>query len=250
MYSYDISSGEWSTIADLDRWTCCGGLAYFPERKGLYHNDGTSLYFWDETSNRWSEVASGLIMGEYHNFAEYSPVHKVMIFGGGNLDNGQSRDVYKMTAAGIISKIADAPCGIHPNWAKVTTDPVKGDFLILCGEGSFHAYDLGRDHWNQIQGEVPLFDMHNGYDSKVDLTIAVPISTYGVIMFIKHDPVENASVYLYKHNQMSPRSIHPADTDASGCIDLAELLTYINIWRQTEISMVNLMEAISIWKTC
>ena len=67
-------------------------------------------------------------MGVYQNFAEYNPVHKVMIFGGGN----GSRDLYKMDNAGTITKMMNAPIDLGTTWGSITTiDPMSGDFLIF-----------------------------------------------------------------------------------------------------------------------
>jgi hypothetical protein len=53
---------------------------------------------------------------------EYNPVHRVMIWGGGNI---------------------------------VTVDPVSGDYLVFGSDGSFYAYDVNADRWTLRPGPVP-----------------------------------------------------------------------------------------------
>lgn len=41
---------------------------------------------------------------------------------------------------------------------------------------------------------------------------------------------------------------HPADTNCEGCIDMVELMSFIARWENGEVSMEELMEAITLWK--
>jgi hypothetical protein len=41
---------------------------------------------------------------------------------------------------------------------------------------------------------------------------------------------------------------HEADTDCDGCIEQAELMQYIQLWKSGQATLTNLMEAIRLWK--
>ncbi len=141
-------------------------------------------------------------MGPYHNFAEHSPVHKVVIFGGGN----GSSDLYKLDAEGKVTTLKKAPIGIGTMQSIVTVDPVSGDFLVFGKNGSFHVYDVAKDAWKEQEGKVPIFEPSRVKDNKVWHVAATPVSTYGVTMFVKYyhaDPAQ-AWVYLYKHSEAKP----------------------------------------------
>jgi len=43
---------------------------------------------------------------------------------------------------------------------------------------------------------------------------------------------------------------HPADSDCSGCVEMDELLPYIEKWKQNQVVIGDLMDAIAIWKEC
>src|SRR5262245_31505984 len=119
-------------------------------------------------------------MGPYHNFAEYSPVHKVILFGGGN----GSSDLYKLDAAGKVTALKKAPIGLGTMQSIVTLDPVSGDFLIFGKGGSFYVYDVTSDAWKRQGGKVPIFEPTRVADNKVWHVTATPVSTYGVTMFV------------------------------------------------------------------
>ena len=51
--------------------------------------------------------------------------------------------------------------------------------------GGLSTNDLDVDQWSTPDVTLP-----------ANLTVAIPISSYGVVMFLSHDP---AKVYLYKH---------------------------------------------------
>ena len=77
-------------------------------------------------------------MGVYHNIAEYSPVHKMVLFGGGN----GSSDLYKLDAKGKVTTLKKTPIGVGTMQSIVTLDPVSGDFLVFGKNGSFYVYDV------------------------------------------------------------------------------------------------------------
>jgi len=43
---------------------------------------------------------------------------------------------------------------------------------------------------------------------------------------------------------------HEADSDCSGCVETGELLAYIELWKQNQVAIGELMDAIAVWKSC
>jgi len=170
---------------------------------GLVLVGGGYVDFWNESTNAWSRFSPTapylpaypdyFPMGDYQNFAEYNPVHKVVLFGGGN----GNTDIYKLDGAGQITKLNNAAVGLGLTPARVTVDPVSGEYLVLNHDNSyyysiFHAYDVIADTWKVLG--TPLTSGHSANSAGV---IAVPISTYGVTMFLANSP---SRVFLYKHS--------------------------------------------------
>ena len=180
---------------------CCIGLAWFPELDGLVFANGGGgkghVFLLAANDAKWRMLAGDLPMGVYHNFAEYSPVHKIVIFGGGN----GSRDLYKLDASGQVTALRQAPIGLGTMQSLVTVDPVSGDFLVFGKAGGFYVYDVAADSWKQQPGKAPIFSPTRVADNKVWHVTAAPVSTYGITLFAKyyHADPPRAWVYLYKH---------------------------------------------------
>jgi hypothetical protein len=199
---YDTRTAQWSNIAQNNLsgdGACCNAIAYFPEMKGLVYLDAgsNSVYLWNEQSNAWSKLSGSLSLGSYQGYAEYNPKHKVVIFGGGNGSN----TVYKLDASGNVTKMKNAPIGVGVMQTVITVDPVSGDYLVLDTEKNFWVYDVTTDTWAKQSGMAPIFV----FGEPVFSTVATPISTYGVTMFLKcspYDPVQR-NVILYKHTASS-----------------------------------------------
>jgi len=186
---YDIASGSWSRSAAMPyRPGCCGGLEYFPELNGLVLANGDSgLLFYDPTANRWSEISSAH-WGDYHNFAEYSPVHKTMVFGGG--ESSGTNAMIRLNANRSITRLQNAPGHLGQTHSIVTTDPVSGNHLVFFDNG-WYEFNPAADTWKRMSGS-PAFGGVWG-------TVATPISTYGVVAFAKYNG-DSSKVYLYRHS--------------------------------------------------
>jgi hypothetical protein len=201
----NIASGSWSAVPALGTNvmgynSCCVGVAYFPERQSLVYasieagTNGAVVEFSEQTG-QWNRIAGGLPMGAYQNFAEYNPIQKVVLFGGGN-DPG-SRKMYKLTSSGQVTALRDAPISLGVMQAIVTVDPVSGDYLFFNNSRQFYTYNVATDTWRLQSIALPIFT--NAFGIPVFGTIASPISTYGINMFVTCDEGPSCWVTLYKH---------------------------------------------------
>jgi len=198
--AYNIDTQQWTQLPDFNSGYVqfAGGLAFFPEFGGsgslVFAQGGLGeVHRYNVQQGTWTLLRSNLAMGNYHNFAEYNPVRKLVLFGGGE----GSRNLYTIDAQGTIVTKSTAPISLGIHDSVTTVDPISGDYLVFSGStSSFYIYDVANDTWSQRAGSFPLFSPANS--PAVAGVVAAPIATYGVVMFIKYHP--NATkVYLYKH---------------------------------------------------
>ena len=204
IHSYDIKKGTWSPLPALnvpEYISCAVGVEYFPELNGLVFANlqGGSVYFFSEKSREWTTLARKLPPAGYHTFAEHNPVHKVLIFGGG----GSDKKLFRLDAKGKVTQLKDAPVALGVMNTIVTVDPVGGEYLVFTRGGEFYVYDVVADRWTRRNASaVPIFKPTRVRDNKVWHVNAAPLSTYGVVMFVKYYSASTprAWVYLYKHS--------------------------------------------------
>ncbi|HEX6704212.1 MAG TPA: hypothetical protein VF169_05580, partial [Albitalea sp.] len=154
---------------------------------------GGSAYLYKESTNSWSTLATGLSMGPYHNIAIYNPVHKIVLFGGGN----DSAQLYKLDATGKVTAIANAPALIGILQSVFTADPASGKYLLFTSAGLVYEYDVATNKWGTLpNASIPMF---NASGNRIMWRIAIPISTYGVIAFLAEGGDTDTRVMLYRH---------------------------------------------------
>lgn len=208
IWKYTDATDNWvvSSQMNLAYVQVAGGFEWFPN---LYNETGGAVFaiggfgevhLYRKSTNTWTPLTTGLAMGSYHNFAWYSRVHKVVILGGGN----GSRDLYKIDASGKLTQMKQAPLelGIHQTFG--ASDPVSGDYLVW-GNGSLgYSYNPMTDTWTVLPNAASAPIWQNTGSPQVTGMIAIPITTYGVVMVVKYATSNLSGVYLYKH---SPTSI-------------------------------------------
>jgi len=135
-------------------------------------------------------------MGPYQNFMKYDPVHRLVLFGGGEGDN----HVYKLDVAGQVTALRDAPIGVGILDTVITNDPVTGNYLVFGIANDFYVYDVTTDTWTLQSGGTtpPIFNPPVYSDSPVHGIVVAPVSTYGINIFAKCY-VDDCHTYLYKH---------------------------------------------------
>jgi hypothetical protein len=223
-YRYDIASQTWTSLGAntlLDYPACCGGVEYFPELGGLVwvqggeRTTGGGVFLHRTSTNQWVRLASDLRMGPYSNFAEYNPVHRVLIFGGGYGDETKPSDyykLYKLDGAGQVTALRPAPIALGTQQAIVTVDPVSGAYLVFGSDGVFYTYDVVTDTWQYRGTQVPFFNPHT--HSPIWQVVATPVPTYGVTMFVKYHSGQSR-IYLYKHAPSAPGTPPPSPSSLS-----------------------------------
>lgn len=214
---YRYLNGTWTALPAITGSimgynSCCAGVEYFPEMKGLIYvsiESGTNgtVILWDQTTNTWKRLASGLPMGDYHNFAEYNPVHKVVLFGGGN----GNQNIYKLSASGQVTSLGLAPIGLGVQTSIVTVDPATGEYLIFTSSQQFYKYDIVNNSWKQQSGTVPIWT--SSYGNSIHGVVATSISTYNVNLFVSCNSGANCTVNLYKNSSSSTPPPPPPPTD-------------------------------------
>lgn|GEM_PF-1081190 len=203
-------NGAWSSLPNIPAAGAqiSGALEYFPDRNGLVWIDGAfGVWFYNTSTNQWTKLANttgetggglqDLTLGPIDNFAVYNPIHKAVLFGGGDDACCRGfRDIYKLDSSGKITKLRNAPIDLGVNSSIVTIDPVSGKYLVFGKDRSFYEYDLPADTWTLRGGPAP--PIFQPTSAAVFDVVATPVSTYGVVMFVKYY-FDQSKVYLYKH---------------------------------------------------
>jgi hypothetical protein len=200
-------NGSWGTIASIPMPTyqVAGALEAFPERNGMVFVDGDWGVWWynyataawtllKETNGGQGTSLGKFPMGPYHNVAVYNPVHKIILFGGGN----GSSTLYKMDQNGNLSQETSAPTSVAINSTIFTVDPASGDYLLFSNSRGFWKYNPTTKAWAAMPSSQhpPFFSA--AADGPALGTVAFPITTYGVTMYTTWNHA-NSKVYLYKH---------------------------------------------------
>ncbi len=221
---FDIPTQTWTRSATMpDRPGCCGGLEYFPELNGLVLANGDAgLLLYNVGSNSWQTLSSAS-WGDYHNFAEYSPVHKTLIFGGG--ESSGTTAMFRLNADRSITRLNNAPQHVGETYSIITTDPNSGNHLVFFNN-SFYEFNPATDTWRLQSGDAP-------WSGGVFGTVATPISTYGVILFAHYGGSSDARVYLYRHSPGSGTTV-PTVTLSANPVSVASGAMTTLAWSSTD----------------
>ena len=202
IWKYPLSSsGPWTSISmpATGYINITTGMEWFP---GM----GLTVYITGEASGEemvmnaagnWTDLTGwGPTGGGYSGFAEYSPNHHVVVFGGPSA--GDAKQIWRMDSNKTITKLTSAPFPLGQCRGNVVADPVTGDYLVL-GNGQFWALDpSGAGTWTiQTGSRVPPSGVGNPISDPSGV-ISTAISSYGVILYTSCR-IGNCTQYLYKH---------------------------------------------------
>jgi hypothetical protein len=207
----------WQSLASFPNSTqCCNSQAFFPDRNSLLRWDGSfGLYEYSPSSNSWTARAGaevsisglpGFSCGSVcqPSWSLYSVRCRCIIFGNGPvLEKFNSDGTFTaLTHAGGPSSINISPSGN----ASVVVDPVSGFLIVIVQGGTMFVLDPGATNtatgtWSRGPAVPSFFNAGNGVNESL---ISAPISTYGVVMYVKHDDSGTGRVFLYKHAPSTP----------------------------------------------
>jgi hypothetical protein len=224
--TFNVANDSWGALPAIPRNMTGpdpigpGALAFFPALGGPVYINGNgvgSVVSYNNTTRQWRQLARGLDMGLYNNFAEYSPVAKAVMCGGGNF----SRKVYKIDESGQVRPMGNAPFEVGIHQTIITIDPVSGRYIVIANGNKFYEYDISNDNWRSLGGPIPPLDWGRGVPPVTGI-IATPVSNYGVIMFVTFN-FTNSKVHLYKHSpgEVSVNAPDNAMAIANGSMKLA-----------------------------
>ncbi|MEX0717121.1 MAG: hypothetical protein WD066_11055 [Planctomycetaceae bacterium] len=200
--------GNWRLVTDIpDRLRVKGhitrGFEYFPDMNGLVvFLSGDGLHLYDLEKKEWRTLADKLGTYAYHEIARYNPVHKVVVFGGGNDSQGySSKNLWKLDAEGNVKPLEDAPFTVGVTHTIFTVDPISGKYLVFNRRGEFFEYDVTADEWKKLtEDKPPLATV--GSDLRASAIfggVAAPVGTHGVVMFVKYGG-DDSKVLVYRHS--------------------------------------------------
>src|SRR4029077_19076704 len=125
----------------------------------IYNPQFPNLRAYDPSNDSWIwnsgdlTAALGMNTDGYHVVAAYSPVHNVMVFGGGCCP-GNPRKLWRLNADRSFTAMPQVPIaeGVGIQQANFTVDPVTGNFLVMGGSGKqfWQLNPTGSGTWTQL----------------------------------------------------------------------------------------------------
>jgi hypothetical protein len=182
--------GAWVDIASHHNsgGQVAGGLEWSSSLNGgaggLVFCDTISAESWNPTSNSWTLRSSSLALGPYSNWIAAAAGQ--VYFGGGS----GSSTMYSMSAGGAVSAAPSTPIQAGVGGGTVMRHP-DGNQLLLFSQGATGAvYRFNGSSWvshgsHQIGGATNYW-------------FGVPISDYGVVLFVAQTGSTNPTVKVYK----------------------------------------------------
>jgi len=192
-------------------YSCCGAVAYFPERGSLVYAHGPDLLERVTSSGQWRTLSSS-INTTYHAIAHYDPVHKLVIFGGGNDSN---RTFYKLDQNGQVTTLKQPPINLESPRVEFVVNPATGAFFVFGLGQHFYSYDAMADTWTTLDAPSVPSNLWTGSGGNLLTTVGTAIARYGVAFFTSCENGGTCSVHLYKYAPPPPIPSSPAQLTAN-----------------------------------
>ena len=195
LWTFALATETWSRHELAIRNAYLRDFATFVPGVGVVAGRGENdsrLFVIDPDDGSTTLEATSAFHSALHTFGEHSPIHDVLLYGGGD----ERREVYLREASGETRRVADAPDvirtvagGASGGWA--LTDPDDGDFLVLFApSGELHRYDPVADAWS-LESRSP-------FEAGLSRTIAATLPDHGVIWFATRAATDRATITLYR----------------------------------------------------
>lgn len=195
---------SWQSIANN---SCDPGLSQEPAigmtwdstRGGLVtFSDAGGACFWNKATNSWSQVAADPgLTGSYHFVAEHNPRVGATWLTDGN----DSIKHYRLTANGI-TELRQAPLGLSccGGGGVLSSYDYGSEKIIVANPfgNQWYEFDLAADTWRPFNSSLPLDN--ELYDATNVEGIVVPISSYGVLLYVMgRGTSRDPHAFLYRH---------------------------------------------------
>lgn len=187
-----------------------GSSAYFPERNALIYAHGGQLRQ-RTNAGQWSNLSTS-IDTSYHSIAYYNPVHKLVVFGGGN---DTSRTFYRLSENGQVTTLRQPPLNLHSPRVEFVADPVRGNFLVFGIGKVFYSYDPVMDVWTTLTASSVPNGVWVGSSSNLLSIVGTTISRYGIAFFAACESGGACNVHLYKFADPPPAPNAPSGLTAN-----------------------------------
>src|SRR5688572_4178875 len=192
MHTYEMDSGVWSKLPLPEgNGQCCEAIEFFPERDVLVWSRGSDevVLF---SNNQWQVLASASGLSSTWMFAEYNPVHKIVLLG------SSTGKLYKLGVKGGLVALGNMPVPVYDGSAwngVVTFDPTSGDYLVFTSPTrELHIFDPISDKWQKSVKQPPQGFASSGL-------MAAPVPSYGVVLFATcRTSAGSCKTWLYKHS--------------------------------------------------
>jgi len=211
---FDLSTDQFVSIsAPASAYSCCGAVAYFPERNSLIYAHGSSLKERHDADGTWSNISNN-INTSYHAVAHYNPVHKLVVFGGGN---DSSRTFYKLDANGNVTSLASPPVDLHSPRVEFVVNSTTGEFLVFGMGERFYSYNPISDTWTAQPASTIPTGLWTGTEfGAILLTmVATDMPQYGVSFYASCEVGGGCTTHLYKYADAIPAPNPPIELAAN-----------------------------------
>jgi len=194
VWRHRASDDTWVQIATAPNGTASssvGAIEWLPTigtAGGLVWMSDKVVQRWDKATDTWETAITTTLDQGIHAMAIRNVAEDLVYVGGGNED---PTTFHTVGASGGLTAIAASPVNAGVNASCTTACPVSGDMISVYGDSVGYKYTLATDTWAALSG-VPNF----GPAGKPEYMIAIPITTYGVVMFFSG---HSRSPYLYRH---------------------------------------------------
>lgn len=204
------ATGVWTQLPSFSSHTLSGVLEWVPgigTQGGLMMADEDYVHRWDKAANTWTTLSRVASQGRDCKGA-YSAPNELFVWGGGHNGSGGGQLMWSHTATSTTpTQRASAPYQLYTHVDVTTVCPVSGDLLVMWAPDRFYSFAPASGTtgaypgtWTLLTSPYlaggPLDSVVQPTAGEMKRTVACPISTYGVVMYLF---AISEQMWLYKH---------------------------------------------------